>query len=699
MCTVKYGPCPDGVDCSGTTPVTGVIHLELPLIVEVDSSGLVVREGSEVIVLTCEVYGYPRDSSPPMWSSPGRNLESGRFNITPRYTGTLSNGSVSSSDKVALSQLTIFNITVADEGEYKCSVDGESASFRVDLGGSNSSGSNSGVIAGVLITLLLLIALIIILIFVFWVVCYRRRGKLDLGSCRELSCGSCSCVPLLAALKGVKLPTRHRENLDKNGTRLRLNERNHIADTNTEIYSVVQKPLKKISKSPPPLPPLTLTETELNELTSIDEKEELSPIQEKPTRRNTGLSTYSQSGTIPKLAKLTKLRKFKMKENPIYQSADELELELELQVDNTLYALPSKPNSTRNSASFTDDLASDPIYSVAINPSMFTKRSSTIGNDDDLHPYGPIYARPIKQKMRQPLNVSVDNIREVKQIGVGQFGAVVLAEMTGLSGSNVASLPKGSMNADGVALVAVKKLKPDVSDEVLQSFDKEIKFMSQLQHDSIVQLLAICTHSKHPFIVMEYMENGDLNQFLQKYQMVDDDSALYSNQIPPSTLLYMAVQIASGMVYLSSLNYVHRDLATRNCLVGSNFRIKISDFGMKRNLYERVYYRVRGRAMLPIRWMATESFYGRFSEKSDAWAYGVTVWEIYTLGKKQPYEELDDQDMIQDAIRGTGRRIMGRPRGVAGCVRGATRCWVYAAADRATFKEIHDSLNLIQLNS
>ena len=104
------------------------------VIVEVESSGLVVREGSEVIVLTCEVYGYPRDSSPPMWSSPGRNLESGRFNTTPRYTGQLSNGSVSSTDKVAVSQLTIFNVTVADEGEYTCSVDGESASFHVDLG-------------------------------------------------------------------------------------------------------------------------------------------------------------------------------------------------------------------------------------------------------------------------------------------------------------------------------------------------------------------------------------------------------------------------------------------------------------------------------------------------------------------------------------------------------------------------------------
>ena len=102
--------------------------------VDVKSSGLVVREGSHVIVLTCEVYGYPRDSSPPKWSSPGRNLETGRFNTTLSDTGPLSGGSVSSTDKVTVSQLTIVNVTEADEGEYTCSVDGESASFRIGLG-------------------------------------------------------------------------------------------------------------------------------------------------------------------------------------------------------------------------------------------------------------------------------------------------------------------------------------------------------------------------------------------------------------------------------------------------------------------------------------------------------------------------------------------------------------------------------------
>ncbi|ROT61155.1 putative high affinity nerve growth factor receptor-like, partial [Penaeus vannamei] len=168
---------------------------------------------------------------------------------------------------------------------------------------------------------------------------------------------------------------------------------------------------------------------------------------------------------------------------------------------------------------------------------------------------------------------------------------------------------------------------------------REVEIMSAFRHENIVSLIGIVATDAggRPWMVFEFMPYGDLAEVLRSC-----NKQFYSNDSPVKSLgkedlLSMSVQIASGMEYLSSQHFVHRDLACRNCLVGENLCVKISDFGMSRDVYTCDYYKVGGSRMLPVRWMAPESImYGKFTLESDVWSFGVVLWEIYSFGK-QPY--------------------------------------------------------------
>uniref|UniRef100_A0A8C6UTU1 receptor protein-tyrosine kinase n=1 Tax=Neogobius melanostomus TaxID=47308 RepID=A0A8C6UTU1_9GOBI len=250
-------------------------------------------------------------------------------------------------------------------------------------------------------------------------------------------------------------------------------------------------------------------------------------------------------------------------------------------------------------------------------------------------------------------------------------------------------------------LVAVKILRPDASKNARNDFLKEVKILSRLKDSNIIRLLGVCVSSDPLCMVTEYMESGDLNQYLSQRVLLDKSGPSHSSPtISYPALISMASQIASGMKFLASLKFVHRDLATRNCL------IKIADFGMSRNLYAGDYYRIQGRAVLPIRWMAWECILmGKFTTASDVWAFGVTLWEMLSVCQEQPYSNLTDEQVIDNAgefFRDQGRQVyLNRP---AVCPQGLYElmlsCWNRDCKLRPSFADIHsflteDAMNMV----
>ena len=364
-------------------------------------------------------------------------------------------------------------------------------------------------------------------------------------------------------------------------------------------------------------------------------------------------------------------------------------------VELDIYAAPDLPERTEASTIFDGKDEDNPIYSEAINPTVIidSKSHGYSLDNDSLCPYASIYADPLPlTKSEGPPIVSNKNIEQLHQLGTGQFGEVILANTIGLSNQY---LGIGNSNDSTISIkVAVKMLKSSPSEEVRKAFEKEIKFMSRLKDDNVIKLLGICTTGT-PFIMMQYMENGDLNNYLKKFEFTyKTEKVPAANEITLNALVYMSYQIASGMKYLSSCKFIHRDLAARNILAGVDFTVKIADFGMSQNLYSAYYYKVGGRIFLPIRWMAYECFFGKFSVKTDVWAFGITLWEIFTLCKCQPFPELSDQLMIEDAIKGANREIPNQPDICPNNIYEIMKsCFHHEPSKRAAFSVLCDQLN------
>ncbi|XP_055912012.1 uncharacterized protein LOC129946026 [Eupeodes corollae] len=316
------------------------------------------------------------------------------------------------------------------------------------------------------------------------------------------------------------------------------------------------------------------------------------------------------------------------------------------------------------------------------------------------------------------------NLRLKSLLGEGNFGKVWKAEADDLSG-----------HIGATRIVAVKTVRSGSSQNDLR---EEATIMRKLgSHPNIVTLLGACLESEPQMLIMEFAMRGRLLSLLRAARSATN---ILPASVPggkslaplsPRTLAGFSLDIAAGMEYIADKRIVHRDLAARNILIDHNGVCKICDFGMSTDLdviqkndkhYDVKTIRTTSKKLdkfkfdlgerfinnwshgfsantntkktqdtlgrrpaLPIRWMAPEALqYNEFSIETDVWAFGIVLWEIATLGAT-PYSNLSGREVVRHVLQGTRPEL---PKdGRHGFFDLMLQCWHKVPSMRPTFHE------------
>ncbi|RNA39917.1 activated CDC42 kinase 1 [Brachionus plicatilis] len=230
-------------------------------------------------------------------------------------------------------------------------------------------------------------------------------------------------------------------------------------------------------------------------------------------------------------------------------------------------------------------------------------------------------------------------------IGKGNFGIVK---------KGIWKSPNGQKITVAIKCLHENGLELDDSDKRQSIIDivNEISCMCGLDHVNLTKLYGVIMNGSGDensiiSMVTELAPNGSLLKYLRQNRQLKN--------VPLTKLYSYIYQITDGMEYLEIKNLIHRDLAARNILLKSLDHVKICDFGMSRNAVNG-HYTMNENHKIPCAWYPPESIREKiFSIKSDVWAFGVTVWEIFSFGD-QPWPNLTAAQIYQK-IDTEGKRL------------------------------------------
>jgi len=184
--------------------------------------------------------------------------------------------------------------------------------------------------------------------------------------------------------------------------------------------------------------------------------------------------------------------------------------------------------------------------------------------------------------------------------------------------------------------VAIKILEKSkiINEKDKERINREIKILKTLRHQNIIQLYDSITSDKHIYLIMEYVDGGDL------YNYINDEKYLDENKT-----CVILTQLFSAVEYIQTLGIVHRDIKPENILLDENFSVvKLVDFGLSNTFKAGEYVKTAcGSPCYAAPEMISGSSYNGLA--SDIWSCGVVLYCM--LCGRLPFDENNIKELYR----------------------------------------------------
>ena len=177
-----------------------------------------------------------------------------------------------------------------------------------------------------------------------------------------------------------------------------------------------------------------------------------------------------------------------------------------------------------------------------------------------------------------------------------------------------------------VAAVKVVSTEFAQGGKIRDRFEREAEILQQFRHANIVRFLAVGRFRGTSYLAMEFVDGSTLEK-----------SIVESGGLPWLEVVDLGIQICDALQYAHQQGVVHRDLKPSNLMIGADGKVKLTDFGIAKDL-DATQLTGTGRTLGTAAYMAPEQIRGTppVSHKTDLYALGVVLYQL--LVGKPPFE-------------------------------------------------------------